>query len=283
MNKKSNKGNKTKEVFDKIVENLQNIVDKGEYINFLKFQKNFRGYSFNNLILIYSQFPNATKVAGKAKWLKLKREIAKDAKKIWIVAPIPRKYNKTVKTIKDGEEIEETQTIEYNAYRYVYVYDISQTKGEPIPLQSKKINCNDMAYFYDKLKNFSDYPIIEKQIFGGTQGYYSPQDKHIVIKNNLSINDKTAVLLHELSHAMYDDFDYSKDRNLSEVFVESIAYIVADHFGLDTSLCSFNYIAHWANGEPETVIKLGSKIQKCANQFIDRIEKFEMQEIEIAA
>ena len=55
--------NKTKEIFDKVVENLQNIVDNGDYEKFLKFQKNFRDYSFNNLILIFSQFPDATKVA----------------------------------------------------------------------------------------------------------------------------------------------------------------------------------------------------------------------------
>ena len=54
---------KTKEIFDKIVENLQTIVNNGDYEKFLKFQKNFRDYSFNNLILIFSQFPDATKVA----------------------------------------------------------------------------------------------------------------------------------------------------------------------------------------------------------------------------
>ena len=55
--------NKTKEIFDKVVENLQNIVDNGDYEKFLKFQTNFRDYSFNNLILIFSQFPDATRVA----------------------------------------------------------------------------------------------------------------------------------------------------------------------------------------------------------------------------
>ncbi len=62
-NKNSSSQNKTKEIFDKVVENLQTIVDNGDYEKFLKFQKNFRGYSFNNLILIFSQFPYATKVA----------------------------------------------------------------------------------------------------------------------------------------------------------------------------------------------------------------------------
>ena len=55
--------NKKKEIFDKVIEKLQSIVENGDYEKFLKFQKNFRDYSFNNLILIFSQFPDATRVA----------------------------------------------------------------------------------------------------------------------------------------------------------------------------------------------------------------------------
>lgn len=54
---------KTKKIFNKVIEKLQSIVDNGDYEKFLKFQKNFKDYSFNNLILIFSQFPDATKVA----------------------------------------------------------------------------------------------------------------------------------------------------------------------------------------------------------------------------
>mgnify|MGYP004677190709 CR=1 FL=1 len=62
-NGKNNYSDKTKKIFDEVVEKLQAIVDNGDYEKFLKFQKNFRDYSFNNLILIFSQFPDATKVA----------------------------------------------------------------------------------------------------------------------------------------------------------------------------------------------------------------------------
>ena len=220
---------------------------------------------------------------GKAKWLKLKRELTEDAKKIWIVAPIPRQYQKKVKVIEDGEETEKTETIKYNAYRYVYVYDISHTKGKDIPLQTRYINSNNMSEFYEKLISFSHIPVIEKELSGGVEGYYSEKKQEIVIKKNMSLDDKASVLLHELTHSLYDDFDYSKDRNLSEVFVESVAYIVADHFGLDTSLCSFNYIIKWAKGDPKTVLELGSKIQTCSNLFIEKLEKFEVQELELAA
>ena len=66
--------------------------------------------------------------------------------------------------------------------------------------------------------------------------------QQIVLKNNLSIDDKASVLLHELTHALYDDFDYKENRDLSESFVESVAFIVADYFNLDTSMCSFEVL-----------------------------------------
>lgn len=267
--------NKTKEVFDRVVNNLQNIVESGEYENFLKFQKKLsNNYSFNNLILIYSQFPKATRIAGRKKWFDLGRVVSKGEKSIAIVAPIPRKYTKIETEIQDGEEVKKTVTYNYNTYRFVYVYDISQTTGKELPLESHNINSDDMDYFYEKLKEFSKVPIIEKEIMGGAKGYYNTVKNEIAIENSLSKNDKAAVLLHELTHSLYDDFDYAKDRDLSEVFVESVAYIVADHFGLNTSCCSFNYIAKWAKGEPKTVIDLGNKIIKCSKEFIEKLEEF---------
>ena len=223
------------------------------------------------------------KLLGKSKWLKLKRELTENAKKIWIVAPIPKKYERKVKVIEDGKEVEKTEIIRFNFYKYVYVYDISHTTGKAIPLQSQKLNCNDMAYFYEKLKLFSKVPVVEKELSGGTQGYYSEKENIIAIKTTLSQNDKASVLLHEIAHSLYDDFDYKKDRNLSEVFVESIAYIVANHFGLDTSHCSFNYIIKWAHGDTKTVLDLGAKIQESANKFIEDLENFEIQDLELVA
>ena len=273
------KKHSTKEIFEKIVNYVQKIVENGEYENFLKFQKNFRGYSFNNLVLIYSQFPEATLVAGKSKWLKLKREVVEKPKKIWILAPIPRKYDKKIKEVNDnGDEIETVKKYEYIYYRYVFVYDISQTIGETIPLEWGKINTNEMNDFYEKLKKFSEIPVYERNLTGSTRGFYNPKREEIVLNQELSIDDKTAVLIHELTHRLYDDFDYKTDRHLSEVFVESIAYIVANHFGLDTSDCSFNYITRWSKAEPKIVIKLGTKIQRCADEFIKKIENFEYKE-----
>ncbi len=283
MNHKINRRTRAKEIYDKVVKNVQTIVANGEYTKYLKFQNQFTKYSFNNIVLIYSQFPEATKVAGKAKWKELGRELIKDAKRIQITAGMPAQGKTKVKKIIEGKEVEEEQTYKYIAYKQVYVYDISQTIGEPIPLQVKMLDSENMGSFFDKLKQFSKFPIYEENLYGGIKGFYRPKDKSITLDKSLSTDAKVAVLLHELTHGLYDDFDYKTDKNLSETFVESVAYIVADYFGLDNSMCSFNYITQYAKGNPKILIDLGTKIKKCASEFIKDIEEFEFQEEKLAA
>ena len=275
-----NRKTRAKEIFDKVVCNVRNIIQNGEYEKYLKFQNKFTKYSFNNTILIFSQFPDATNVAGKAKWKELGRELIKDAKRIQITAGMPVQAKTKVKKIVDGKEVEEEQTYTYIAYKSVYVYDISQTIGEPIPLEVKMLDSENMGSFFDKLRQFSKFPVYEKELEQGIKGYYSPRYKEISIEKRMSVDAKTAVLLHELTHGLYDDFDYKTDRNLSEVFVESVAYMVADYFGLDNSMCSFNYITQYANGDPKILIDLGKKIKKCATDFIKELEEFEVQQEE---
>ena len=283
MKHKINRKTRAKEIFDKVVKNVQTIVANGEYEKYLKFQNQFTKYSFNNIVLIYSQFPDATNVAGKAKWKEVGRELIEGAKRIQITAGMPAQGKTKVKKVIDGKEVEEEQTYNYIAYKQVYVYDISQTVGEPIPLQIKMLDSENMGFFFDKLKQFSKFPIYEENLYGGLKGFYSPKNKTITIDKKLSIDAKVAVLLHELTHGIYDDFDYKTDKNLSETFVESVAYIVADYFGLDNSMCSFNYIVQYANGNPNILIDLGTKIKKCASEFIKDIEEFEVQEERLVA
>ena len=283
MKHKINRKTRAKEIFDKVVKNVQTIVANGEYEKYLKFQNQFTKYSFNNIVLIYSQFPDATNVAGKAKWKEVGRELIEGAKRIQITAGMPAQGKTKVKKVIDGKEVEEEQTYNYIAYKQVYVYDISQTVGEPIPLQIKMLDSENMGSFFDKLKQFSKFPIYEEILYGGLKGFYSPKNKTITIDKKLSIDAKVAVLLHELTHGIYDDFDYKTDKNLSETFVESVAYIVADYFGLDNSMCSFNYITKYANGNPNILIDLGTKIKKCASEFIKDIEEFEVQEERLVA
>ena len=261
MTRKGSKTNKTKEAFSKIMIGVENIINSGEYERFLKFSKNFHSYSFNNRVLIYSQMKNATRVAGYVKWKSLGRKLKKGAKGIQIIYPIKRTYTTKIEGQEDfldnnQDNKENTVEKEFFTYRVTYVYDISQTVGKPVPMQQSTLSSNNKVEFFDFLKDFSPYPIIEGELLGGTKGIWKTEEKKIILKKSLSIDDKVSVLLHELTHALYDDFDYKENRDLSETFVESVAYIVADYFDLDTSMCSFNYITSWAKGDIKTIIQL---------------------------
>ena len=276
--KSSNKETKIKDIFNKIQTGVTNIIESGEYANFLRFSKNFHTYSFNNMVLIYLQMKDATRVAGFKTWQSMGRKLKYGSKGIQIIYPIKRKYEVDIiegqNTILNNDENKniKKQTVEYLTFRPTYVYDISQTMGPPLPMENNTLDTNNKIELFNYLKSFSPFPIKELEMFGSIQGYWSPNKKYIALKKDLSIDDKVATLLHELTHAFYDDFDYAKDRNLSETFVESVAYIVANYFNLDTSMCSFNYVTSYTKGDMKVLLELGDKIQKTANKFIKMLE-----------
>lgn len=159
-----NKNTKIKKVYQKLIDGVNNIISSGQYKSFLKFCNNFNNYSFNNysfnnLILIFSQMPEAKCVAGFKTWERLGRKIKCGSKGIMIMFPMKREYTKKVK-VEDKEE----QRITYLSYRPTYVYDISQTIGKDILLESKRLQSNNKIELFNFLKSYSIYPILEKEI-----------------------------------------------------------------------------------------------------------------------
>lgn len=262
--------------YQKLVEGIENIVASGKYTEFLKFMKKFHHYSFNNRLLIFAQNPDATKVAGYCTWKELGRGVKSNPKKIFILKPMPYKIKKEEKD-KPLENEEETVTLV--KYGWTIVYDISDTyireNQKEVPLfDDIKLNTSSSQELYNILLKISPVKVNIESTGDGSDGYYSKSENRIVLSPNQSADDMTATLLHEMSHALYDDFDYSKERNLSEIFVESIAYITADYFGLDTSKCSFSYITKWSKGDTKDLLKLGTKIQDASDKLINKIEEY---------
>ena len=58
------KPNKTAEALQLLEEGLAELLESGDWQSYLKVQSQFHNYSFNNVLLIRSQCPEATRVAG---------------------------------------------------------------------------------------------------------------------------------------------------------------------------------------------------------------------------
>lgn len=263
--------------YQKLVEGIEGIIESGKYTEFLKSMKRFHHYSFNNRLLIFAQKPDATKVAGYCTWKELGRGVKSNPQKIFILRPMPYKIERE-KAIKDEQSVEENETLMLVKYGWTIVYDISDTyvkdEGKEIPLLDDiKLNASSSQELYNALLQISPAKVEIENTGNGSDGYYSISENKIVLAPNQSEDDITATLLHEISHALYDDFDYSKERDLSEIFVESVAYITADYFGLNTSKCSFSYITKWSKGDTKKLLKLGRKIQESSDKLINIIEE----------
>lgn len=281
--------------YEKLLEGVQNVIKRGDYHKFLSMINKIKNdYSFRNTMLVYVQNPNATIVKGFCDWNKLGRGVKKNPKTIFIYTPIKYKKQKAIEGQQNVNGKEEKarkdatiEIIEGISYKRVAVYDIGDTyikKGSKrIPILDDKLENNTTKELYHALIALSPVPVITQEIHGIKKGYYDKTNKRIVLKESLSQDDKTAVLIHELCHCLYDDFVYETERNKSEIFVESVAFLVADYFGFDTSLCSFGYITNWGENNIKEFMKLSNKIKETADEFIELIKNSQSGQEKISA
>ena len=83
----------------------------------------------------------------------------------------------------------------------------------------------------------------------------------------------------EMAHQKLHDKDNvpeAKDisRNGKEVEAESVAYVVCQHYGINTSDYSFSYVAGWSEGKETPELKASlDKIRQTASEFIYQIDR----------
>jgi hypothetical protein len=60
-----------------------------------------------------------------------------------------------------------------------------------------------------------------------------------------------------------------------ETEAETIAFVVADFLGIDTSPYSIGYITSWSKGDEEILSSSVETISKISNKMIDELERLE--------
>ena len=83
-------------------------------------------------------------------------------------------------------------------------------------------------------------------------------------------------MVHELAHSILHE-NSDKSRNTAEVEAESVAYVVCNQMGINTSDYSFDYIATWSSGRQLQELKSSlDTIKNTANNIINEIRKAEL-------
>lgn len=265
-------------LFKKIDDGVKAVFESDKYKECLRYMSKFTNYSAGNCILIMLQKPEASLVAAFGKWKQLGRTVNKGEKGIAILAPMTFRNKQTDDEEEEQDEAEE-RTI---GFRKVYVFDVSQTSGEPVPEYvhdlDEDIEEEHTEAVINAVRSVTGIPVDVEDISGGARGYYSHSEQRIVIQAGLSGAQAVKTAIHECAHAILHDPDkelptVSTSRNDKEVQAESVAYIVASRYGLDTSEYSFPYIASWSQGKQlEQLNRFLGEIQDAARTICEAID-----------
>ena len=293
----ANQQQKIKEATEQLEAGIKEFFSCDKFQEYLNVMSRFHSYSYSNSVMIAMQKPDATLLAGFSGWQKnFDRHVKAGERGIRIFAPSPVK-TKVEREKKDpdtklpvldenGEPVMETVEIKTPRFKIVTVFDVSQTDGKPLPslgVDELTGNVEQFSQFFEALKRTSTVPIGFEELHDGSNGYYSPAEKRIAIREGMSEVQTVKTAIHELAHSRLHDFDRTKppaeaekrkDRNTREVEAESVAYVVCQHFGIDTSDYSFGYVATWSASRelPELKASLQT-IRDAASSLIDEIQE----------
>jgi antirestriction protein ArdC len=227
------------------IEQLANETDTARqselFRNYLKTSAAFWDYSWHNQMLIWRQRPDASYVGGFNTWLKCGRYVRRGEKGIAILAPM---FFKDKKQAANGSE-EETKRI---WFKVVYVFDISQTDGTPLPeLPTGSVGerGEDMLA---RLLRFAEsrgivVRFVEKCTLNGAAG--TSRGTEIEIRTSeTDVTTQAATLAHEIAHSLLhwtadgkkitcrDGKEINKQQR--ELEAEATAYTVCSYFGIQS-------------------------------------------------
>ncbi|CDN29078.1 ArdC-like ssDNA-binding domain-containing protein [Lactiplantibacillus plantarum] len=255
------------------------LTDSDQFKKYLNTLAKFHRYSARNIDLIYAQNPQATQVAGFKQWqTAFNRTVKRGAKAIRIAAPIIKKL-----TPAEKKRLDTTDERAIVGYRYLPVFDVSQTSGEPV-LSAKDFVKENLAdhqnvtslynAFKDYLNQQTDLKVSEVPLatLNGAKGYFQPNTNEIVIGGDEPDNTlKLKTLYHEYAHSQLHGLKSAfkdRPRAYQETQAEAVAYVAMQNIGVDTSNYSLGYVATWAK-DKAVIHSALSEIQQVSNKVIE--------------
>jgi antirestriction protein ArdC len=222
----------------------------------LQFSSRFHRYSFGNSLLIMLQDPQATHVAGYQAFKAMGRQVRRGETGIKVLAPITRReprLDAAGQPVRDDQDrlLHRTHVV---ATKPVTVFDIRQTDGPPLPDpkigEATLLTGQAPVGLWDRLQGLLEergFEVRRGADLGGPNGYTDFGRGLVMVRDDVDDAQAVRTLVHEAGHVLLHQDQGSRDcRGILEVEAESVAYMVTNAHGLDSSQYTFNYVAGWA-------------------------------------
>ncbi len=260
---------------------------------YLRFRSHFRDYSVQNSLLIQLQRPEARYCMGYRAWQKHGRQVRKGERGLMVYAPILRRP--TEEEIAAGADPERRVVA---GFRVTHTFDYGQT--DPVTDDALTYEAptprlhadgyDGLAYRLIAVARGIGYAVTEVDPgapgLGYADGSCNLHRRTITLAAGLSSADRTAVLAHELAHALAhgrggrvgDEAGSGKEERgerpdivARELQAEGAAYAALYALGLDTSRASLPYLRDWAGDDDRLLAELAA-VDRIARDLLGRLD-----------
>lgn len=265
------RSDKLTEAHDRLAQAVEEMTTAEDWQAFLAMAARFHTYSPNNVFLILSQRPDATRVAGYRAWQGLGRQVRKGEAGIAVLAPCTYRTKDSDEPAGD-DATKGTRVL--RGFRVVHVFDVSQTEGDPLPEVDRPslLEGDAPAELWQRLADqvVAASFTLERGECHGANGFTNYLTRTVRVREDVEPAQAAKTLAHELAHVhLHDGTEYGKGcRGRSEVEAESVAYLVCEAAGMASTAYSFPYVAHWAGGEVDVVRQTASRVLEVARAIV---------------
>jgi len=256
-----------KQIANQAIDELSLALERGHSETLRKYlaaMAVFHRYSLHNIMLIASQRPDATRVAGFHTWRQLGRNVKKGAKGILILAPVVLRKSKEEAT----SEEDHSQTA--LGFRAVYAFDQIDTEGKSLSeLGSAQ---GDPSGYTERLKQFVAQRGIQLEY---SDAIYPAQGQcsagKIVLLPGQSAAEEYATLAHETAHAILhlQERRAETTKRVRETEAEAVAFVICEAIGLKAA-SSADYIQLYS-GDKETLAESLEHVQRASSEILAAI------------
>lgn len=288
---------KLRAVHDRLTTAIADLTSTENWQLMLRTAAKLPTYSPHNVLLITSQRPDVSAVAGFHAWRQLGRTVRRGERGIAILAPVLRRA-----AAKDPQAAAAVQAAapaavldpegvpgrRVTGFRVVHVFDISQTDGPDLPEPPRPVLLDGHApagllegltsqvreQGYQLVRHTFDLPhpgrAGEPGVPNGVTDYFA---RTVVVRPDLSDAQTVKTLAHELGHVLLHEPARRPDdltRQQAEVEAESVAHVVAAAHGLDTRDYTIPYVAGWSEGNLELLARSAERVVATSHQILTR-------------
>jgi len=175
-----------------------------------------------------------------------------------------------------AEAEDEEDTVILSGFGVGTVFDTSQTTGrdlpEPPPVEVIGGASDVGMRLYVDLLDYLEIQGVStaREHTAPRNGYFDPHQRHVGIGYHIDGDQATKTLTHETAHMVAGHTVFDRTRDV-ETVAESAAFVVLNHYGIDSSGYSFPYISRWA--QDRQVLKQNLEaIQQVSHQIIGTLE-----------